>query len=271
MTFEWFKNMLSFGFFKSKSKPKEIEPLPEIKLIHAKNRDIEIIQNSQLYLAKLKNLCDLTTGLDCNKKFKDVLEIVSKVHDKCINDETIPIKRIEEFHSYYTEQFLNTFNVVLEELKPKPKIDKRLSSEFILQENINLESSYAEIETVTNVNPILDNIFSIDDFCIELKIFKENGYESFAGGYASYLNDAFNLKKKSKKHYEKKYPQGTVSNYHIRYLGELKSQNILLETIKFEQDYCENMCLITKLDINTSSTTIIKDISKYYNKNLIKY
>jgi hypothetical protein len=78
-------------------------------------------------------------------------------------------------------------------------------------------------------------------------------------------------KKKYKNSYSKVVSKNDI-NYYLKYLGESKSykQPILVEIINFKTKNINSACLISRLDLNTSEKILIKDLSVYYNNNLIK-
>lgn len=273
MTFEWFTNMFAF----LSPKKKELKALPEIKIVKAENRDVEIVAESHEYLKKLKALSKLTKGLSCNERFEDVILSVSKVHNRCVADETVPMKRLEEYHGYYTTQFLNTFDKVLEPLMPKPEVDERLKAEYVLgneEETISLDfetDTFIPQEVVEEV--ISNDPISINDLIEDLDPKKEDGYDSFSNGYASYMNEVFGFERKAKKTYNLM-GNSAIMNYRLLYLGESNkfSQPILAEVIDIASNdgvALDSVCMIVRLDIDSANSTIVEDVSDFYNRDLI--
>ena len=277
MTFEWFKSIFAFSFLKSKE---EVKLLPtEMHIKKVKNRDMEIVEGSHKYIKKFDALCKLTTGLPCNDRFMEVLEAVSKVHDKCVSDDTVPLIRLEEYHNYYTDQFLNAFDRVLDPLRPKPKVDERLKSDFVLGKeeetgSVLFEDYVKEVE-IEEVKEIPLDIVSISSLVDDLDPKKEDGYDSFSKGYASYMNEVFGFERKAKKSYNL-IDSSKISNYRLLYLGEsnIHSQPVLAEVIDLSSNdghrQMDSVCMVMRLDIDSSKTTIVNDVSNYYNKGLIK-
>lgn len=87
--------------------------------IKQKNRKVEITNNSLLNITKLEKLKELSKNTIYSEQFSKVLELTNTIHKKIIEDEKISINKLEQFHMYYTTEFLNTYEEALYELIPK--------------------------------------------------------------------------------------------------------------------------------------------------------
>ena len=271
MTFEWFKKVFSFQFLKDKQE-EEQNTLPEkIEIIKTKDRKIEIIKNSHKKLKEIKYFCDLTEGLKCNKYFSDVLEVTSAIHDKCVSNNEVPINRLEEYHNFYTEQFIIAFDTILNDLKPKPVINEKLKSDYILaQEQEDIQSEDLKIEDIIIETDIEDNtIVSVYDLVDDIKKEKEKGFEVFSKRYATYINQMLNIENNYKKQY------GDSVEYVIKFIGDSeKNKNVVfVETL----DYMDGLnklvktCKIFSVNIYLDERKEIMDLSDKYKKDLLTF
>jgi hypothetical protein len=114
----------------------------------------------------------LTNKTLYHDKFKEVLELTSKIHDKIIETEKVSINRLEQFHKYFSDEFINTFDDALDDLRPKKEVDEKLKASFILQEEINKEKIDKELKEkeALRIKEENEKINSINSMKIEEKI-----------------------------------------------------------------------------------------------------
>jgi hypothetical protein len=172
----------------------------QIDIVRENSRDLEIIRESQSYLKQLNEFVKLTKEHECNSLFVEVLETAKKIHDKCLEREEVPLKRLEEYHSHFTDTFIVTFEAVLTPLYPKPEIDVSLKSNFGLEEEkeekfdetkSDLEHHYHR-DVEINRPPEEYDIYKLID---ELK--EDEKYvnsDKLSNGYGIYINEVFKLK-----------------------------------------------------------------------------
>ena len=176
-------------------------------VVEKKDRNPEIISASQDYIKKIHELCKLAKGTIYYDKIILVFEKTQIIHDRIVNDEKIPNTRLEQFHMYYSDGFLDTFGEALDDLRPKKPIDLKLKSNFKLQEELEIERINTERENIiANVSSLTDNErinILITNHDNSLKIIKvkefddvcetKNGVRiTFADKYTTYLFSIFN-------------------------------------------------------------------------------
>ena len=127
--FNWIKNVFS----SDATKETNMLAVSESEINKSKKlRDESIITNSQLYIKQIRDLTILTNKTIYHDKFKEVLELTSKIHDKIIETEKVSINRLEQFHKYFSDEFVNTFDDALDDLRPKKEVDEKLKASFII-------------------------------------------------------------------------------------------------------------------------------------------
>lgn len=149
-----------------------------------KDKRLEIISNSQDMIKAIHIIKNLSKDTKYHEKFEKVLELTQKIHDKIIGEEKVSINRLSDFHMYYSEEFINTFDDALNDLRPKKLIDIKLKSDFKLQNEIQekkkverFNSLIESIDRMTNrdkINIILSNINN------NLKLLDDNIYADLA-------------------------------------------------------------------------------------------
>lgn len=167
--FNWIKNVFS----SDATKETNMLAVSESEINKSKKlRDESIITNSQLYIKQIRDLTILTNKTIYHDKFKEVLELTSKIHDKIIETEKVSINRLEQFHKYFSDEFVNTFDDALDDLRPKKEVDEKLKASFILQEEINKEKRDKELKEKESlrIKEEYDKINSIKNMKIEEKI-----------------------------------------------------------------------------------------------------
>lgn len=126
----------------------EIKALPSpISIYTAVKRDIpsEIIKESQVALKKLNDLVELSDGSIYYDTMLEIFKTSSKIHDRIISDDNIPIQKLRSFTKYKTLEFVNTFDSLLYPLKPIVEIPEHLKSDFRLDEDIEIEIEEKEV------------------------------------------------------------------------------------------------------------------------------
>ncbi len=120
----------------------------------------EIINESQLAIKKLNQLVNLAEGSIYHVTLEKILEFSSDIHDKIIIDEKIHINKLRNFTKYKTLEFVKTFDLLLDPLRPKIVIPEHLKSDFRIdedeEEEITIEEPVVIVEEIPVVVPVTD-------------------------------------------------------------------------------------------------------------------
>ncbi len=153
--FDWILNI-----FTKKNEPKllvapsnsneELEKEERERERKEKNRKNEIVSESQDFIKKLHDLVKFAKNTIYQEKFEKALETTKKIHDKIISDEKVSILHLRQFHNYFTNEFINTFDEALSDLKPKKAVDIKLQSSYKLQQELEDERKKKEQEDILN-------------------------------------------------------------------------------------------------------------------------
>lgn len=188
--------------------PEEKEYLTVVK----KDRTMNIISESQDNIKKIHELCKLSDKTIYKEKFDKVLELTRKIHDKIIEDDKVSKNKLEQFHMYYTDEFINTFDEALNDLKPKVEVKLNLKSDYKLQKELEIKRSKKEQEDILeNINSmgikerielIIRNINNKNKLIQEKEFhdsIREKGITvTYADKYSQYLIDNWKISKNVK-------------------------------------------------------------------------
>ncbi|MFM2393390.1 MAG: hypothetical protein RLZZ546_1372 [Bacteroidota bacterium] len=196
-----------------------------------KDRTAEIVNASQDFIKKIYDLSKLAKGTIYYDKFVIVSEATQKIHDKILSEEKVPIERLEQFHMYYTENFIETYTEALADLLPKKEIDVTLKSSYKLNQELEEERKKKEqLSIINNVHSL-----GIKDR-IELLI--------------SYINPAWKLVQDKEYHdvIQKEQLRGVNTTYGDKYTTYLINHWKLSNSVKFIGE------------LNVKETPIVYDI-----------
>lgn len=230
---------------------------PEIKQI---DRTKEIISDSQNFIAKIHELKKLSENTQYKDKFDKILELTNKIHDKIVQDDKIPIMKLQQFHIYYSEQFITTFDEAIDELRPKKEIDKKLKGNFKVNEETNKDDVNG-----TWVDGIWNNDIDIKKYSIFEKtqiLLKKDNLILYQGDgfYDRYEDDYGQIT------YSDKYSEYLVNNWNLpktyKFIGELKTEEIPIM-------YDINTLKVYKILYDTTSPILLGDISDDTIKNIL--
>ncbi len=153
--FDWILNI--FGkknepklLTSSSSSNEELEREERERVHRERNKRNEIISESQDFIKKLHDLVKFAKNTIYQEKFEKTLETTKKIHDKIIADEKVSIAHLRQFHNYFTNEFINTFDEALNDLKPKKAVDVKLQSSYKLQQELDEERKKKEQENILN-------------------------------------------------------------------------------------------------------------------------
>jgi hypothetical protein len=208
-----------FSIFSSKKENTalliEEQSKDQILLMKKKDRSKEIISASQDKIKNLNELVKLSRGTKYHEKFLSVLEKTQEIHDKITSDDKISINKLEQFHLYFTEQFINTFDEALHDLRPKKSLEESLKASFKLQDEINEEQRVKREEKLISSVVLLGIKERIEILVNTLndkwKLIQEKEYNdvvetdttknivvTYADKYTNYLINNYNLSKNIK-------------------------------------------------------------------------
>jgi hypothetical protein len=144
--FSWFGDIFT--------KPKKIEvdlitELESKKDIERLERRNKIIADSQNHIKELNKLVDLSKDTKYHDKFKKVMELSTKIHDKLLETNTQTANLLEQFHMYYTNTFVDTYDDAMVDLKPRKSLESNLKSDFLIRED--LEKKKKEEEKLARI------------------------------------------------------------------------------------------------------------------------
>jgi hypothetical protein len=233
--FDWILKLFGGGREEQNLLPSPAEEAQElVKVQEKKDRTMEIISDSQDKIKKIHELTKLAEGTIYADKFKLVLEWTRKIHDGIIEEEKVSNNRLEQFHLYYTDEFLNTFEEALNDLKPKQEIDIKLKSSYKLQQELEAERLKKEQQDIIN------NIYSL-------------GTKERIELLLKYVNDSWKLIQEKEYHdvIEKDKSKGVTVTYADKYSAYLINNWNLPKSIKFIGELNDKQETPIVYDINT--------------------
>jgi hypothetical protein len=213
--FYWIFNILGFKTYNNEILLSQSDKDDDfLKVAEKDDKTSYIISMSQDKIKQIYELSKLTKDTIYHEKFIKVLEITQKIHDKIIADEKIHIAKLEQYHMYFTDEFLDTYNEALNDLRPKKEIDVMLKSNYKLQQEFTKEHIDKELQKI--------NIHSLS---IKERIDK----------LVSYINPEWKLiqEKEYNDVIEKDKSKGCVTTYGEKYTAYLISNWKLPSTVKF--------------------------------------
>lgn len=139
-----------FGFIKKLigSSDKKDETNYQEKYVEVVNAELKFemdtVTDSKNKIDELQKLCDLVKYTKYHEKFKEVLDITSKIHNKYIN-ENLPKIKLAQFHIYYTNTFISTYTELTKSLRVE---DIKAVKQVVSNEPI-IKYTHAAIEEKT--------------------------------------------------------------------------------------------------------------------------
>ncbi len=233
--FNWILNIFGVNREEQHLLSAPVEDAQElIKVQEKKDRTMEIISDSQDKIKKIHELNKLAEGTIYADKFKLVLEWTRKIHDGIIEEEKVSNNRLEQFHLYYTDEFLNTFEEALNDLKPKQEIDIKMKSSYKLQQELELERVKKEQQDIIN------NIYSL-------------GIKDRIELLLKYINNSWTLVQEKEYHdvIEKDRVKGITVTYADKYSSYLINNWELPKSVKFIGELNDKQETPIVYDINT--------------------
>lgn len=190
-----------------------------------KDRKKEIVSASQDYIKSIHELSKLAKDTIYYEKIMKVSELTQKIHDKILEEDKIPVERLEQFHMYYTDNFIETYTEALNDLLPKKQVEATFKSSYKLQQELEEERKKKEQQDIIN------NINNL-------------GIKERVELLISNINSSWRLIQDKEYHdvIEKEKSRGVLTTYGDKYTSYLISHWELPNSVKFigELNYKES-------------------------------
>ncbi len=195
----------TFGLYSSKKETLYIEEgVKDTSINKYEDTRMVIIKNSQNSIKTLHEMCKWAKDTQYEEKFQKVLELSQKVHDKIVDDEKIPIIRLEQYHMYYTNEFMSFFEDSFDDLKPRKKTEAKLKADYLLEQTKMTEMSAKKLQELLNsisgmsilekINHIISNTgHVITQSEIHDQRTSKGSSETFAKKYTDYIKDNWSV------------------------------------------------------------------------------
>jgi hypothetical protein len=180
----WIKSI--FGLNKKEPQILLSENSIQVEEYETQKRIQKKIAYSNDKIKQINDIVILSKNTIYQEKFEKVLELTQKIHNKIIDDEKVPKIKLEQLHTYFTDEFLNTYNEALDSLKT--------NSNSVSNKN---ELDEPNLTFIEKANKLLENAkiargtILLDDRYNE----KRDDYGTYGQKYCQYLINFFNLEK----------------------------------------------------------------------------
>ncbi len=155
----WILSIFGFSNDEQKALPTPTTSSEVQEEIHVKkDRTNEIVSESQDYIKRLYELSILVKDTVYYDKVLQVKETTQKIHDKILQEEKVPNERLEQFHMYYTSNFLETYTEAFHELVPKKEVEAKFKSSYKLNQEIEkAKKKKEELDIINNINSLTNS------------------------------------------------------------------------------------------------------------------